>query len=68
MTTLLRSRLLARGLRLEYVTVGWNILEGVVPIAAASASGSIALLAFGVDSFVEPPSGRTDGTVGSSLG
>ena len=52
-----RPRLLARALRLEYVTVGWNIVEGVVAIAAAMASGCVALLGFGIDSFVETASG-----------
>ena len=53
-----RPRLLARALRLEYVTVGWNIVEGLVGIAAAAASGSVALLGFGIDSFVESASQR----------
>jgi len=44
-------------LLLEYGTVGWNIVEGIVAIAAALSSGSIALLGFGVDSFVETLSG-----------
>jgi divalent metal cation (Fe/Co/Zn/Cd) transporter len=44
-------------LRLEYLTVGWNIVEGVVAVTAALAAGSIALLAFGIDSFVECASG-----------
>lgn len=52
-----RPRLLARALRLEYLTVGWNVVEGVVAIAAALASGSVALLGFGIDSFVESASG-----------
>lgn len=52
-----RPMLLARALRLEYLTVGWNIVEGLVAIAAAAASGSVALLGFGVDSFVESASG-----------
>ena len=52
-----RSRLLVRALRLEYLTVGWNIVEGVIAIAAAMASGSVALLGFGIDSFVESASG-----------
>jgi divalent metal cation (Fe/Co/Zn/Cd) transporter len=46
-----------QALRLEYVTVGWNVVEGLVAVAAALASGSIALLGFGVDSFVETASG-----------
>lgn len=52
-----RSLLLSRALRLECLTVGWNIVEGLVAIAAAAAAGSVALLGFGVDSFVESASG-----------
>jgi divalent metal cation (Fe/Co/Zn/Cd) transporter len=52
-----RPRLLGRALRLEYMTVGWNVIEGVIAIAAAIAAGSVALLGFGVDSFVESASG-----------
>ncbi|XYH93680.1 cation diffusion facilitator family transporter [Sorangium sp. So ce1128] len=40
-------------LRLEYLTVVWNIVEGVVAVAAAVLAGSVALLGFGIDSFVE---------------
>jgi divalent metal cation (Fe/Co/Zn/Cd) transporter len=60
MTTLTatdRPRLLARALRLEYLTVVWNIIEGGIAIAAAMSSGSVALLGFGIDSFVESASG-----------
>ncbi len=52
-----RPHLLRRGLRLEYLTVAWNVVEGVVAVAAAIAAGSVALLGFGVDSFVESASG-----------
>ena len=52
-----RPGLLARALRLEYLTVGWNLLEGVIAVAAAAVSGSVALLGFGIDSFVEIASG-----------
>lgn len=52
-----RSDILRRSLRLEYFTVGWNVVEGLVSIAAAAAAGSIALLGFGIDSFVETASG-----------
>ncbi len=52
-----RADLVRRGLRLEYFTVGWNVVEGLVAIAAALAAGSVALLAFGIDSFVETASG-----------
>jgi divalent metal cation (Fe/Co/Zn/Cd) transporter len=52
-----RAPVLRRALRLEYATVGWNIVEGVVAVGAALAAGSIALLGFGIDSFVETASG-----------
>ena len=48
-----RTNLVRRGVLLEYVTVGWNIIEGIVSMVAALASGSVALLGFGLDSFVE---------------
>jgi divalent metal cation (Fe/Co/Zn/Cd) transporter len=53
----LRGGFLRRGLQLEYLTVGWNIVEGAVAITAAVVSGSVALLAFGVDSLIESTSG-----------
>ena len=46
----------ARALRLEYLTVAWNVLEGAIAVAAAIAAGSVALLGFGIDSFVESAS------------
>ena len=52
-----RARMLTHALRVEYLTVRWNVIEGVVAIAAALAAGSVALLAFGIDSFVECASG-----------
>lgn len=52
-----RPQLLARGLRLEYLTVGWNIVEGVIAVGAGVVAGSIALIGFGIDSFVETISG-----------
>ncbi len=52
-----RAALLKKATGLEYVTVGWNVVEGVVAVSAAAASGSVALLGFGLDSFVESTSG-----------
>lgn len=52
-----RSTLLRKALGLEFLTVGWNVVEGVIAVAAALASGSVALLGFGIDSFVESASG-----------
>jgi divalent metal cation (Fe/Co/Zn/Cd) transporter len=42
-----------RAIRLELLTVGWNAAEGVVAIAAGIGASSIALIGFGLDSFVE---------------
>jgi divalent metal cation (Fe/Co/Zn/Cd) transporter len=47
----------AKALRLEYLTVGWNVAEGAIALMAAALAGSIALLGFGMDSFVETASG-----------
>jgi divalent metal cation (Fe/Co/Zn/Cd) transporter len=52
-----RGSLVRRGLRLEYLTIGWNLIEGVVALLAAVAAGSVVLLGFGIDSFVETASG-----------
>jgi divalent metal cation (Fe/Co/Zn/Cd) transporter len=52
-----RAGLLRHGLRLEVLTVGWNIVEGLIAIGAGIAGGSIALIGFGMDSFVESISG-----------
>ncbi|TML89736.1 MAG: hypothetical protein E6G06_13825 [Actinobacteria bacterium] len=50
MTTTTRAR---RGLRLEYLTIGWNAVEAAVALTAGIAAGSIALIGFGLDSIVE---------------
>jgi divalent metal cation (Fe/Co/Zn/Cd) transporter len=47
----------AVALRLSYVTVAYNVLEGVVSVVFAVLAGSPALLGFGIDSFVESLSG-----------
>jgi divalent metal cation (Fe/Co/Zn/Cd) transporter len=46
-----------RALLLSYFTVGYNVLEGAVSLLAGSWAGSIALVGFGLDSFVESLSG-----------
>jgi cation diffusion facilitator family transporter len=51
-----RSDLLRKGLRLEIFTVAWNILEGVVAVTAGGLAGSVALIGFGIDSFIETSS------------
>ena len=45
--------LLRRGLRLEYLTISWNLIEAVVAIGFGIAAGSIALVGFGFDSTIE---------------
>lgn len=40
-------------LRLEYLTVGWNLGEAVLTITLGSIAGSLALIAFGTSSMVE---------------
>ena len=52
-----RTRHLQRGRRLEYFTLGWNMLEAGVAIGAGWLANSIALVGFGVDSLIESTSG-----------
>ncbi len=56
-TVLNRQGAAQRGKRLEYFTIGWNTLEGVVAVVAGALAGSISLLGFGIDSFIEVTSG-----------
>jgi divalent metal cation (Fe/Co/Zn/Cd) transporter len=48
-----KAELERRGRRLEYATTAWNCLEAIVAIATGVAAGSLALVAFGLDSCVE---------------
>jgi len=48
-----REGLVRRGRMLAWFTIVWNAIEGVAGIAAGIAAGSIALIGFGVDSYVE---------------
>src|SRR5437588_603321 len=43
-------------IRLEWRTLGWNLLEALLALAAATAATSVALLGFGLDSLVESAS------------
>jgi divalent metal cation (Fe/Co/Zn/Cd) transporter len=52
-----RTALARHGRRLEYFTIAWNSLEGLVAIGAGVFAGSISLVGFGVDSFIEVTSG-----------
>ena len=46
-----------QGRRLEYFTVGWNLIEAGVALGAGFFAGSIALIGFGIDSLIETSSG-----------
>jgi hypothetical protein len=46
-----------RGQRLEYFTVAWNTLEGLIAVVAGIIAGSISLMGFGIDSSIEVTSG-----------
>ncbi|MGI5524876.1 cation diffusion facilitator family transporter [Micromonospora sp. CA-259024] len=48
-----RAVLARRSLWLAYATAGYNLIEGLVAIAAGAAASSAALIGFGLDSFVE---------------
>src|SRR5437763_3476650 len=54
-----RRSIANRGKRLEYFTIGWNMLEGLVAVIAGAIAGSISLVGFGIDSFIEVTSGAT---------
>jgi divalent metal cation (Fe/Co/Zn/Cd) transporter len=55
--TLERTAVVRRGRRLEYFTIAWNLLEGLVGVVAGVMAGSISLVGFGIDSFIEVTSG-----------
>ncbi|MCK4909875.1 MAG: cation transporter [Planctomycetes bacterium] len=51
------SKLRKKALLLSVFTVVYNIVEGIISIVAGFLSGSVALVGFGLDSFVESLSG-----------
>ncbi len=52
-----RQLIAHHGKRLEYFTIAWNTLEGLVAVIAGAMAGSISLVGFGLDSFIEVTSG-----------
>jgi divalent metal cation (Fe/Co/Zn/Cd) transporter len=56
-TALGRHAITQRGRKLEYFTIAWNSVEGIVAVVAGVVAGSISLVGFGVDSFIEVTSG-----------
>jgi divalent metal cation (Fe/Co/Zn/Cd) transporter len=57
--TIARQIMSQRGKRLEYFTIAWNGLEGLIAVVAGVVAGSISLVGFGMDSFIEVISGAT---------
>ena len=57
-----RARLIKRGQRLEYFTIAYNSLEGLIAIATGLIAGSVALVGFGFDSVGDAP--QTSAAVG----
>lgn len=52
-----RPALVRRSQRLNYATMLYNSLEGILAVTAGLLAGSIALVGFGVDSFIELTAG-----------
>jgi divalent metal cation (Fe/Co/Zn/Cd) transporter len=52
-----RTAVVRRGRKLEYFTIGWNAVEGLVAVTAGFLAGSVSLFGFGIDSFIEVTSG-----------
>ena len=52
-----RIGLVRHGRRLEYFTIAYNSLEGLLSIAAGAIAGSVSLVGFGLDSLIEVTSG-----------
>ncbi|GHO68398.1 hypothetical protein KSC_072900 [Ktedonobacter sp. SOSP1-52] len=48
-----QTALLKRGLLLEYLTLGWNVVGVILVILAAYTAHSVALAGFGLDSLIE---------------
>ena len=48
-----RVRAVRRGQWLTWTTLGYNSLEGLLSVGAGLLAGSVALIGFGVDSFIE---------------
>lgn len=48
-----RVRLLRWGVRLEFFSIAWDIVEGVIAITAGIIAGSTTLMGFGLESVIE---------------
>lgn len=47
------ARVGRRALRSEYLTIAWNVIEGVTSVAFGVVGSAVSLVAFGLDSFIE---------------
>jgi divalent metal cation (Fe/Co/Zn/Cd) transporter len=52
-----RDAVVRQGRRLEYFTIAWNTVEGLVAVVTGAMARSISLVGFGIDSFIEVTSG-----------
>jgi hypothetical protein len=48
-----RRPLVQEAFRIEWITIGWMVIEAVAAIGSGIISGSLVLLAFGLDSVIE---------------
>ena len=48
-----RAILVRNAFLIEYITLGWMVIEAAVAIGSAVEADSLALLAFGIDSLIE---------------
>jgi divalent metal cation (Fe/Co/Zn/Cd) transporter len=53
MSAAVRAANVRTAIRIEWLTIGWMIVEAAVAIGAGAAARSIALVAFGLDSVIE---------------
>lgn len=49
----LREELIERAFWLEWITIGWMVVEAAVAVGSGLAAGSLTLIAFGADSVIE---------------
>ncbi|MEO8573158.1 MAG: cation transporter [Pyrinomonadaceae bacterium] len=52
-----RAASVRRAVLLEYFTIGWNLVEGLIAVGSGVLAGSPSLVGFGFDSFIESMSG-----------
>jgi hypothetical protein len=52
-----RAQVVRYGRSLEYFTIVWNALEGLIAVIVGAFACSISLVGFGIDSFFEVTSG-----------